>query len=240
MPHFKRRYRFSRKARFWIKVCVVCLLFLLAYIIFCVQVTPAVKSYMEYKAHSVAVNELNTAVGKALKSENVNYDKLMNYQKDANGQIIAVQANSSAINTLKYEITQAVLDGLSQLEDSNMKIPMGDIFGGPLFPGRGPNLILRFSPVEDADSSISSQFTAAGINQTKQDIYLTAKADITALLSANQVKVHVENKFLVAESVLVGTVPDQYFNMTGGTANDAITYGNFGTGSSSNSATRKK
>lgn len=246
MPQFRRRYRLPRRLRSWIRVLCVLSAVLLLYLLFDFQVTPVFRTYAAYTARSIAVRKINDAVGQVLKTDNVGYDTLMNYQKNDDGQIIAVQANSTQINTLKYEITREVLDALNNLPNKDISIPLGSIIGGAVFSGRGPNIALRFSPVEDVDSSISSKFSAAGINQTKQDIYLSVRADMTAVLSGSQVTVHVQNDFLVAESVIVGTVPGEYFNMDGSggssqAANDAFTFGNTtGTVSAASGAAGKK
>ncbi|MFT9078619.1 sporulation protein YunB [Ethanoligenens sp.] len=238
MPQFKRKYHMSRKRRFWLRIFCVLLALLLGYLVLNWKVGPVFRSYAAYSARSIAVRKINDAVGQVLKTNNVSYDTLMHYQKNENGEIIAVQADSTQINILKYEITRSALDALNNLPNSDIAIPIGNIFGGPLFSGRGPNVILRFSPVEDVDSSITSKFSAAGINQTKQDIYLTVHADMTVMLSDSQTTVHVQNEFMVAESILVGTVPGQYFNVpgsggSGDAANNAFTYGSYGNTASS-------
>lgn len=222
----------SRKRRFCLRVLGALLAVLLVYLLLNWRIAPVFRTYAAYAARSITVRKINDAVGQVLKTDNISYDTLMNYQKNNEGQIIAVQANSIQINTLKYEITRSVLDALSNLPSNDLAIPLGNVFGGPIFSGRGPNITLRFSPVEDVDSSISSKFSEAGINQTKQDIFLTVRADMTVMLSDNQTTVHVQNDFLVAESIIVGTVPGQYFDVTDAgnskeAANNALTYGNY-------------
>lgn len=238
MPRFKRKYHMSRKGRFCLRLLGVLLAILLVYLLFNWKVAPVFCTYAAYTARSIAVRKINDAVGQVLKTDPISYDTLMHYQKNDDGQIIAVQANSTQINTLKYEITRSALDALNDLPSKDVAIPLGNIFGGPIFSGRGPNIALRFSPVEDVDSSVSSKFSAAGINQTKQDIFLTVRADMTVMLSNNQTTVHVQNDFLIAESIIVGTVPGQYFDMTDSgnskeAANNAFTYGSYGNMSAS-------
>lgn len=233
MPRFKRKYRLPRKYRFWVRMILVLAVLIIAYTILNLRIAPVFRTYAVYSARSIAVRKLNDAVGQVLKTDNVTYDKLMQYQKNADGTIIAVQANSTQINALKYEITRSALDALNALPTKDISVPLGNVFGGSLFAGHGPNLPLRFSPLEDVDSSITSKFSEAGINQTKQDIYLTVRADMTVMLSGQQATVHLQNDFLVAESILVGTVPGQYFNVTGSgssseAANNAFTYGSYG------------
>ncbi len=241
MARFHRRYRLPRRTRICLRaaLCVIVLLF--GYLFFDSRLEPVFRTYAAYMAKSIAVRRLNDAVGQTLKNDPVSCDELMTYQKNDDGEIIAVQANAVKINTLKYEITRGVLNNLNELPGKKFTVPLGNVMGGAAFTGRGPALTLCFSPVEDVDSSVSSKFTSAGINQTKEDIYLTVKADVTAMLSGSGTTVHVKNDFLIAESVVVGTVPSQYFDMngsSGSSAGSAYLYGN--TGSSAASSAHKK
>ncbi len=245
MPRFKRKYRMSRRQRLWMRVICALLVVLLAYILFNWKITPVFSTYAAYAARSVAVRKINDAVGQVLKADSVRYDTLMIYQKNDAGQIVAVQANTTQINALKYEITGQALDALNALPESTINIPLGNIMGGPLFSGRGPNVPLRFSPVEDVDCDITSKFSAAGINQTKQDIYLTVHADMTAMLSNSEATIHVQNVFMIGESVIVGTVPGQYFNVTGSNssvngAENAFAFGSYNSSASSTGSSAGK
>lgn len=244
MPRFKRKYKMSRRQRFIVRMVCALLVVLLAYTLFNWKIMPAFSTYATYAARSIAVRRINDAVGQVLKADPVSYNTLMIYQKNNDGQIVAVQANTPQINALKYEIIRQASDALNALPESTINIPLGNVMGGPLFSGRGPNIPLRFSPTEDVDCDITSKFSAAGINQTKQDIYLTVRADMTAMLSDSEATIHVQNVFMVGESVIVGTVPGQYFNVTGSGSSingaDAFAFGSYNssTSSSGSSAAR--
>ena len=53
-------------------------------------------------------------------------------------------------------------------------------------------------------------FTAAGINQTKHQIRLVVDVSVSILLPGFTTGTRVRNSFTVAETVIVGTVPESY------------------------------
>ena len=73
----------------------------------------------------------------------------------------------------------------------------------------------------NVNADVSSVFTAAGINQTRQQIMLNIKVTLVILLSSCTITQNINSNFCVAESVIVGAVPNSYTNIDGnGTAED--------------------
>lgn len=224
MRHFKRKRRLPRRRRFLARLILAAGLCLAVVIFINVQVTPVFRAYASADGHTLAVRALNDAVGKVLDQSGSSADQLMEYDKDASGQIVAVRANTAQINALKRQVIDEALSRLSALRDSDIHVPLGTVFGGALFAGQGPPVRLRFSPTGSVDAKVSSAFTSAGINQTRQTITLTASFDIFVVLMGRQVSVHVQNDYLVADSVIVGTVPGTYFDSSSTSGSSAAGY----------------
>ncbi|MFQ8600158.1 MAG: sporulation protein YunB [Oscillospiraceae bacterium] len=65
-------------------------------------------------------------------------------------------------------------------------------------------------PAGTVNTQIISQFEEAGINQTNHRIYLKIVCTVTGLIPGYPVNVEVENEFCLAETVVVGRVPESY------------------------------
>jgi sporulation protein YunB len=239
MPFNRGRFRRKNKKRrvavfFFFVFAVVIIL----YIMFNALLMPILKTAAVYKAKIVAIYTINSAVGKVLKTDNISYDKLMNFDKDSNGDITAVNADTMQINLLKYDITNEVIKELSSIKSSELKIPFGTVFGGQILTGRGPMINIRIQPMGNVDSNISNTFTSAGINQTRQQVMLDIKADIIVMISSYNVSTQVETNFCIADSVIVGSVPGSYMviNGTSDATDKLFIYGNSGTSGSSSSS----
>ena len=70
---------------------------------------------------------------------------------------------------------------------------------------------IRISHVGNVNTKLVSEFTAQGINQTLHRVYLNLDCEVTILTPYNTIKQKIENQVLIAESVIVGVVPDFYF-----------------------------
>ena len=57
---------------------------------------------------------------------------------------------------------------------------------------------------------MTSEFSAAGINQTRHRVILNVTTDVYVIMNGNNTSTQVENSFIIAETVLLGTVPLAY------------------------------
>lgn len=235
MPFKKGRFRRrNTKGRIGFFFFVIFLIIVILYSIFNIALVPVLKTSAVNKAKIVAIDTINNAVGKVLKEDNISYDKLMNIDKDANGNITAVNADTMQINMLKYDITNEVIKELNSISSSELRIPFGTVIGGQLLTGRGPYINIKIQPLGNVNSNIINDFSAAGINQTRQQIMLNIKADITLIIGSYNVSTTVESNISIADIVIVGIVPNTYVgDSSNDGANKLFTYGKNGSTSSS-------
>ena len=116
----------------------------------------------------------------------------------------------AAFNHLQAEILDTVLTRISQVPTGDLSIPIGSLTGSALLAGRGPRISVRMESVGSSEANFRNAFTSAGINQTKHQIILTVDVSVSILLPGFRTATKVSNSFIVAETVIVGTVPDTY------------------------------
>ena len=63
------------------------------------------------------------------------------------------------------------------------------------------------------NASFASEFTSAGINQTRHRILINTSVYISVMLPTGSAGTEVISEAVIAETVIVGDVPDSYTNI---------------------------
>ena len=160
---------------------------------------------------SNAVNRIVVdAVRDAIDSGQVDYNVLIHLEKDETGRVAALESNMAAFNRLRSQIADEILRRLSEVSTSELSIPVGTLTGSTLLAGRGPCIRVRMQAVGSTDASLRNAFSAAGINQTRHQILLSVDVYTSILLPGFTASTKVSNEIAVAETVIVGSVPETY------------------------------
>lgn len=210
-----RSYQQRRKRAFLFKAMLWVLAVLLALVVLDMQVRPVVKSMAASQARLYAVQVINDAVTEELTREKVSYDSLVKLSHNNEGTITAIESDMLGMNRLKVGITQAVTEKLQNLGDTNLSIPLGTLFGGQWFSGRGPLVDFRIINVGYPQSEITNRFDSAGINQTRHQVMLNLSIKITAIVPGYTASTEAATNICLAETVIVGVVPGAYTNIEG-------------------------
>ena len=72
------------------------------------------------------------------------------------------------------------------------------------------------------ETDLKSEFKASGINQTLHRIYLEIKCNVIILTPFQTIEEPVINQVLLAEGVIVGEVPNSYYNLEGISKDNAL------------------
>lgn len=164
------------------------------------------------EAYALAVEVLNEAVAKTVKT-GVAYEELVSIQRDASGRVTVLQANTMYMNELASSIALEAQDDLAGSEGETVSIPLGAAWGIPLFAGTGPKIPVSIVPVGSVKTRFVTEFESAGINQTRHKIYLLLEASVALVLPNGSRKVEVGAQVPIAESIIVGAVPDSFVDV---------------------------
>ena len=159
---------------------------------------------------------VSAAVNETIYSGDVDYDSLISFEKDNEGHITAVKSNMAEFNRLQSAIIADILEKLSEVTTRELSIPFGTLTGTPLLAGRGPLISVRMQSVGSSSAHFENAFTSAGINQTKHQIYLVVDVYVSILLPGFSTMTKVSNTYAVAETVIVGLVPENYTYFSNG------------------------
>ena len=209
MPKWRHR-RLSGKKRALLLVLFLLAALLALAIVAMTHLKPVLTSLATARVSNTVNGIVTAAVNETIYSGGVDYDQLISFEKDNEGKITAVKSNMAEFNRLQTAVADDVLARLSQVSASELAVPLGTLTGSPLLAGRGPKLTVKMETIGTATAKFRDKFTAAGINQTKHQILLDVDVRVSILLPGITTYTKVSNEISVAETVIVGGVPQTY------------------------------
>lgn len=162
----------------------------------------------------VITARVNDAIMQTLSEGNYEGDYFVTFQKADSGEVTAISSNMARINSFTSHVLDKIL--ADDDDDDNaitVAIPIGNLTGATLLMGRGPKLPVKIMVLSSSAVEFSNSVVTAGINQTKHQIDLNVTVDMKLLLPWETKTDTVETHALIADTVIVGKVPDTYLNM---------------------------
>ena len=86
---------------------------------------------------------INDAVQDTLTAEEITYDKLVELEKDTQGNVTAVRSNVAGLNRFRTALTARIDEKLVDLSVEELGIPVGSVVLPELFSGMGPRLVVE-------------------------------------------------------------------------------------------------
>lgn len=180
---------------------------------------PVLAAAARYQVRSQVTAAVEQWAARDLQERGVDYSDFVTITRNEAGEIVSLSADMARLNLLRAELSAHLLE---RLEDSQLEltVPVGSLL--PLEPtwARGPELHLRALALGTASAEFESEFTSAGINQTRHRLWLELSVPVTVLLPGGGEELTVDSRLCVAETVIVGQVPQTWFQ-TGGLPADA-------------------
>lgn len=124
--------------------------------------------------------------------------------------ISAIETNVTGISRLRADSILNIRGEISDIDRMTLDIPLGNLAGGMLLTGRGFPVRIKLVPIGDVSGEIYSEFSETGINQTLHRIYLRVRVSMNMIVASDTVRLELADDILVAETVIVGRVPDAY------------------------------
>lgn len=184
-----------------------------------VRVNPLVQELAQAKITDAASGVINRAVNQQIQQGDIQYENLVTLQRDNEGNITALTTNMREMNRLKTELLTLLDDEIYSIEDDAISIPVGNLTGIQLLGGRGPEIPVKIVAVSSSDADFQGEFLDAGINQTIHRIMMDVSLELIILLPSGTITDRVTTEVCVAETVLLGPVPNSYAYLAPGEAN---------------------
>ena len=207
MPRF---VRIVRRILFLIFVFSLAL-----FLVFRIRYRDAVGDLARTQVQNITSDLINDAIDVQIESGEIQFERIVYFEKDLNGRITALKTNISEVNRLKTDILNLINDEILALDTSDLSVPIGSMILPELFSGKGPGIPVHILAIRNSDASFESYFTEAGINQTLQQLTMNVIVDVSVLVLGQTERFAVSSQVVVAETIIVGDVPDTFLQ-TGG------------------------
>lgn len=159
----------------------------------------------------------NDAVAKQIENGNIQYDRIVYFEKDVNGRITALKTNIGEVNHLKTDILNLINGKILALDAADIGVPIGSLFLPEFFSGKGFTIPVHILAIRNSDATFSSNFLQAGINQTLHQLVMEVSVDAAVLVLGETSTFQVSSQIVVAETVIVGEVPNTFIQTGEGT-----------------------
>ena len=197
----------------WLLILLI--VFLIGFLSFRSKYRDVIRELAQTQVKNATSDLTNDAIAKQIALGNIAYDRIVFFEKDLDGRITALKTNMSEVNRLKTDILNIINDEILALDTSDIGIPLGSLFLPEFLSGRGPAIPVRILSIRNSDATFTSHFSEAGINQTLHRLNMEVSIDVAVLVLGQTGSFTMTSEVVVAETVIVGSVPQTYLQ-TGG------------------------
>lgn len=200
---------YGRRSRLKVFLIIALPLIIAFYLIIDSNLETTLNEIAKSKAQLAGQQIITRAVNEQVAGK-TEYQDLVVIHKDGEGRVVLIQPNTVKINQMMAETLLHVESGFAELETQSYSIPLGQALGSRIFAGYGPGIKVRMMPVGRVNADLVDHFEEAGINQTRHLICLKVSGKIKVVIPFNKEEVDVAMTIPVAETIVVGQVPNTY------------------------------
>lgn len=163
-------------------------------------------------ASDIVTVQINKVIAQVMQEGDYDGDYFVTFEKNDRGEVTAISSNMARINGLSAQILDRVV-GATDNRTLTVIIPLGNLTGISLLMGRGPGIPVQIIVLTSSRVEFKNSIVTAGINQTKHQINLEVIVDIDILIPWATERARVTTEVLIADTIVVGQVPETYFNL---------------------------
>lgn len=205
------------------KILKLLFVILILFIIFCTvvrAVTPVFNRLCAEKAKSIATIITNDETTNAI--NDYKYSDFIIIHKDENGKILMIESNMKNINIVISDVANRIQTNIDNTKEEDVHISLGSFTGVSVLAGRGYKIPIRISTIGNVKTNVRSEFISKGINQTLHRLYLDIQCEISILTPFDTINESIMNQLILAENIIVGEIPETYYNLEGITETDVM------------------
>ena len=162
------------------------------------------------EANSVASSALTAGLEKALADYKLNYSDIVSFTYGENGDIKSLSADIITLNTLGNEIGTNTDSYINEIGTYEITLPVSSLLGVQLLSGIGPDISFFVTMRGLTSTSFENKFEAAGVNQTRHQIFLCVTIYTHVIFGGRVNIVEYNSEICIAESIIVGVTPSTF------------------------------
>ncbi len=210
---YKKKH--SKFYRIFIKLLIITTLCSVSFfILFEYKARDLVHNTVDNELEIHAMNAIDNAVTEVLSQQAIDYNSLIITSSGEDGSVNSLHTNTLAVNMLKSTLSKQITENIRQDHIARVGVPAGAFTGLVLLSGIGPDITVTLNLNGSVTTSIKSEFTSAGINQTMHRIYLVVDADVSLTCPIIYYETNFITEYELCHTVIVGSTPNMFANIT--------------------------
>lgn len=134
---------------------------------------------------------------------------------DGGQKVSSVNTNTSVVNLVRTAITDRTITAIEQFSSLSVSLPIGSLLGWDWVSGFGPMITFPVSFTATVLSDVSSALVAEGINQSMYRVLVHLEISLYVVTPGGRSTVGAKMSYPMAETVLLGEVPDNLTEVYG-------------------------
>lgn len=211
IPKVKGFYTNNKNAKRFFSIFVIILIAVLTFYSLFKSINPIFDKLCMEKAREIGTYIMNNASNIIL--DNIDYKNIVSIEQDGENKV--VKTDVVIINKIASDIALEAEKQFKELENERIEIPIGALTGNKYLAGSGPDISIQVIPTGNILTEIKNEFESTGINQTIYRIYLELTCEVSIVSQYKTIEDQIANQVLLVETVIVGEVPNSYYNLEG-------------------------
>ncbi|GAA0077816.1 sporulation protein YunB [Clostridium sp. CTA-5] len=214
MKYYTRRKKYKNFPIIIIVIITVLIIFNALMLFLNKKLIPSLTKMSEMTVKSRVLNIINQN-SIDIFSQEFNYEEMIKIQKDNEGNISLIQADTIKLNYLMSKLSMKCNEELENLGDIKVDVPLGWFTENSLYYSLGPKVPIRVKNLGNINAFYESEFESAGINQTRHIIYLNVEAKVRIILPTKTDDLEISTKVPVSDTIIVGKIPNTAIDFNG-------------------------
>lgn len=211
MLHKRKPSRLKRRiTKYLIILLIISIGF---FVLFEFKARDLVYNTVDNELEIIAQSAMDNAVIEVLEDFVTDYDDLVIAETSESSAVTSLKTDSKKINMLKAELSNAITENIRQGKKVSVSVPVGAFTGLVLLSSVGPEMPVQLRLDGSCTTTIESEFTSAGINQTVHHIYLYVEADVSLTCPIIAHETTIISKYELCQTVIVGSTPNMLANI---------------------------
>ncbi len=219
IPMMKQR-KTKKKSKIKHFLMFLCIIFIISVGSFMSASYPIFIASCKTAATSKATHIMNDEVEERM--NDYTYSDFIKIEKDETGKVTLMQANTVLLNQVISKITNQIQTRIDQSPTTMVYINYGSVSGITILKNFGPKFDIELETAGSIKTQVQSEFANVGINQTLHKIYLELTTSIGILTPIGSFSEPIASKVLLTEAVIVGEVPETFYNFEGMNQDDVL------------------
>ena len=172
------------------------------------NVKPVVFTYCDALIASLGMDAINKSSADVVSL--YEYSDFIEIEKDSEGNILYLGTNTPLVNGFVRSLALRCENALNALGRQTAVIPTGAFTGSALMSNSGPKVSVDITFFATVRCDFVTSFENVGINQTRHSVYAKIDVLFNTVLPIAEHEIFLTNNVLIAENVIVGSIPNVY------------------------------